>query len=144
LPIKPNDVDGFIKCWQKYDEDATGYIKTGDFSSFLKNLAESDTEFFTYNKEDMMNEKIRRNYIKNLEIPSHKVFTTYMFYDVLVLMCRDICMLAWYPKIRQQVIEKKIQKKADKLGFNLPPEEMTKFVRQEIFKNKDMQYLFGI
>ena len=79
------------------------------FSSFLKELAESDTDFFTYNKQDMMDEAYRRRYIINLEIPCHKTFKFYMFYDVLILMCRDICMREFYPKLKRKYIEKRLK-----------------------------------
>jgi hypothetical protein len=101
LPIKPSDIDAFVEIWKKYDRSASSYISTKDLEPLLKELAESETDFFTYNKEQMVDHEYRNNYIKNLEIPCYNKFSNYMFYDVLVLVCRDNCMMAFYPKAKQ-------------------------------------------
>ena len=77
----------------------------------------------------MIGEEYRRNYIKNLEIPCHKTFKCYMFYDVLILMCRDICMMEFYPKLRKKAMEKKIKLKIEAKGFEISPETMKQIVR---------------
>jgi Ca2+-binding EF-hand superfamily protein len=74
LPIKPSDIEAFVEIWKKYDPSAEGFIKTQDFGTFLKELAKSETNFFSYNHDQMTSEEYREEYIKNLEIPCHKNF----------------------------------------------------------------------
>jgi hypothetical protein len=74
LPVKPSDIDAFVEIWKNYDTNADSYILTQDLGPFLKDLAESETDFFTYNKAQMMDPVYRNEFIKNLEIPVHNKF----------------------------------------------------------------------
>jgi hypothetical protein len=48
LPIKPCDVEIFVLLWSTYDPTARGFIAIQDLPKLLKDLDESETDFFTY------------------------------------------------------------------------------------------------
>jgi hypothetical protein len=48
LPIKPCDVEIFVLLWSTYDPSARGFIAIQDLPKLLKDLDESETDFFTY------------------------------------------------------------------------------------------------
>jgi len=60
-----------------------------------------------------------------------------MFYDVLLLACRDTCMVALYPKAKRESIRKGIETRAQMKGLDVPEDELEILVRQRILKNRD-------
>jgi hypothetical protein len=48
LPIKPLDIAIFVDLWSQYDPSARGFIKIYDLPKLLRDLDESETDFFTY------------------------------------------------------------------------------------------------
>ena len=91
LPVKQNDIDTFVECWQKYDPLGTGYILTKDLDQLLLDIHASDTSFFSDDHEQITDTEMRRNLMIYLEIPMHKDLTSFMFYEVLSILCRYEC-----------------------------------------------------
>jgi hypothetical protein len=52
-----------------------------------------------------------------------------MFYDVLLLACRDTCMVALYPKAKRESIRKGIETRAQMKGLDVPEDELEILVR---------------
>jgi hypothetical protein len=65
-----------------------------------------------------------------------------MFYDVLLLTCRDSCMMALYPEAKRIAIRKGIEARAQAKGLDINEEELEILVRQRIVKNRDHQWHF--
>jgi hypothetical protein len=67
----------------------------------LKDLDESDTDFFTYVPDQIKGENMMDEFLKELNLPTYNRFEEYNFYDVLVLLCRENCMFALYPEAKK-------------------------------------------
>lgn len=129
LPVTTSGCEEFVEYWKKYDPNATGYISIGDLSSLVTDLAANDNEFFSHNKAEMLEDGHRAKYIRDWELPCYKNFSCYMFYDVLLLTCRDTCMVALYPKAKRESIRKGIERRALNKGLEVPEDEMEILVR---------------
>jgi hypothetical protein len=62
-----------------------------DLDDFLIDLAKTDSDIFKGLKEDMDCEEARETFIIAMEIPTHSSFSKFMFYDVMVTLCRHAC-----------------------------------------------------
>lgn len=74
LPVTMAGIEEFVELWKAYDPDATGYIAERDLSCLLRDLAASDSDFFNYNKSQMLDEDYRAKYIRDWEVPCYKHF----------------------------------------------------------------------
>jgi len=78
--------------WKQYDPEATSFIPWSDFDSLLLDLINTDAKFFVHSKTEMQDPAYRETWIKNLELPLHKKFNCFNFYDCLTLISRYSCM----------------------------------------------------
>lgn len=82
----------FCELWKKYDPKGTGYIKRGDIETLFTDLCdEEDCSFFKDDPEQVQNEIMLENLLYFLEIPMHHNLKSYLFYDVLSIICRFQC-----------------------------------------------------
>jgi hypothetical protein len=90
-PVEKHDFVEFLDVWKIYDPEGSGYIAINDFDDFLHSLAQTDSGFFKLNKSSISDTLIREQLYLRLELPTHKNYTKYMFYDVLINLCRAAC-----------------------------------------------------
>ena len=107
MPINPNDIDAYSTCWMKYDCDAIGFIQGYELEDFFIDLSESGCDMIPFKNKVIRDPIYRRRMIANLEIPSHKNLEQFMYYDVLVAICKQTCM--------NHYNRDKIQEKKEKL-----------------------------
>ena len=67
--------------------------------------------------------------MRDLDLPCYKNFLQYSFYDVLIFMCRDSCMMALYPKKKLDDIRLGLERRAAEKEIEIPEEEMLTLVR---------------
>jgi len=137
MPVKRLDIDNFITCWKKYDNDATGYICWRDFDDFIVDLNESEADFFKYNETTLKHHYLREEWIKNMEFPMHNDMTDFYFYDVLALLCRHACESKFYLDYGGDNLDacrERVVKYAQSQGTYLTEEEI------ELEANEEMQH----
>jgi hypothetical protein len=100
----------------------------------LKDLDESDTDFFTYVPDQIKGENMMDEFLKELNLPTYNRFEEYNFYDVLVLLCRENCMFALYPEDKKQKITDKLTSIFKKKNLELTEEKLHKFINRTIYE----------
>jgi len=88
LPVSQLDIDTFVDIWATYDREGTGYIERDDLENIFIDLYNKDCSFFNEDPEEILTHEARVRIIINLELPMHDNFTRFMFYDVLMTVCR--------------------------------------------------------
>lgn len=91
MPITPNDIETFVHCWKKYDQNAKGYIMAHQLEELFIDLAEEQCEMIAFKTKLIKDSAYRRRFIASLEIPTFRTFSQFMFYDVLQMLCQRTC-----------------------------------------------------
>jgi hypothetical protein len=94
-PVEKHDFVEFLEVWKNYDPEGTGFILIDDFDDFLHSLSLTQSGFFKINKDSINDLSCRENLYLRLELPTHQKYTRYMFYDVLINLCRASCQTAY-------------------------------------------------
>jgi hypothetical protein len=75
----------------KYDPDGKGFVKVADFDHLILDLMVEGCQLIPAKMWFKESEKARRNFIANLRIATYKKFKYYLFYDVILNLCRHKC-----------------------------------------------------
>ena len=82
-------VENFKKIWQRFDQDATGFIDVSQMSKFIS-MIDKETDFISQSLND--NPKFINSYISQLQLPVYLKFQKYYFQDALILISKKfIC-----------------------------------------------------
>ena len=89
LPVSDSLIDKFVRCWSKYDVDATFFISIEDLEHLIVDLSKDDFTGGSFihqsNIED--SQHFRESLVSALQIPTFGQFKKVMFYDILQKMC---------------------------------------------------------
>ena len=91
LPVHSMDIFYFGEVWSKFDPNATGFIPLVKLEEFILELSQTEATFFMDAKEEVQYILMRENFIIKLDVPTHNNFSTIMYYDLLLSLCRFVC-----------------------------------------------------
>jgi len=84
----------------------------------LEDLAHTEVDFFKQQKGNMLLKHSRQSFIILMEVPTHKGFTEYNFYDVLLSLTRNAFQQAFFMK-KIEKIKRKIKVVSKMRGHDL-------------------------
>lgn len=85
-PIQQYHVEEFVRLWQKYDPEATGFIEYEQLTALFVDITNSKDArtLCVLNKDQITEPRRKERLIAELEIPLYKKASKVFFYDVLV------------------------------------------------------------
>ena len=111
VPVNEDLIDEFIRCWAKYDPEATYFIPIEKLDHLLEDLckAESCKDLFVYKDAVAQSSTYRQHLISALEIPTFGRFQRVMFYDTLQKLSNRAFMITHNKEVlRENYLQLKI------------------------------------